>query len=591
MKRFLLALLSLAWLLSVGGCAIVRSESAARILMQVDDIATGAEQTLPAIVEIDGQPALLYATKDNRINFQYGERRTQLDETARVRGGNRFQLHRQDQNLHALWWSHQDGKNLYFTTSGDSGQRFNPVGVVNDAHGVLPPFNLLRGPEGAVGISYQDERSPRYQAYFNRSTDYGRTWPKPDFRLDTPPAEGKPSAVQDPISVESGSAWVTAWVDAVNVEGRVSFRIVSRRSDDAGLVWSPPEVLHTSDKLISSLTVRAQGNNIVIAADEHERGILTFASKDQGRNWRGSGILAGTGVPEGTAGANNSGIRMDLADGRAHLLWMEERIGAKTRIMRGSLDIAQARWIDAAQRLDIKTHDTTRSLLPTVLALPLGPVLAAWVDYRDIRPNIYLSASFDQGQTWSAPQALLNPGEVSTGWPRLMPWRDQVAIAYDAYPNDRARDGKFVLRLIPIDKSATALADLVKPSQVSEAERKAKLEQRVKTLWANRVAGDYERAYDLFDFAYRAATTKKNYLDNVGVIDYQAFSLEDIAITGNEAVVKMKIKYEIKSTMMPNGRTIKVAPVEVEAANSWVWVGNDWYMVYSPSFDQPNLKY
>ena len=113
----------------------------------------------------------------------------------------------------------------------------------------------------------------------------------------------------------------------------------------------------------------------------------------------------------------------------------------------------------------------------------------------------------------------------------------------------------------------------------------------MKTLWENRVAGNYQPAYDMFDFAYKAATPKKNYLDNVGIILYQGFSVDDIAITGNEASVKMKIKYEIKSTMMPNGKMIKVEPVEVDAANTWVWVGNDWYLVYSPSFGQPNLKY
>jgi len=588
MKRNLILLALLA---SLGGCASMRSDPSTEVLAQVGDMATGAMQTQPAIVELNGRPALLYANKDNRVVFQYGKQRQLLDETAPVRGGNRFQLKFQEQNLHALWWSHQDNKNLYFTSSVDSGQRFAPVSIVNDDHGVLAPFSLLRGKQGVVGMTYLDERQPRFQTYFNRSTDYGRTWSRPDQRLDISPGERQATEVRDPQSVESGAAWVSAWVDAVQLAGRTTYRIVHRHSQDEGLNWSPPAVIHTSDKLISSLIVGSQGSQIVIAGDEFERGILAFASPDQGRSWRASGLLAGTGVAAGSEGANNSGIRMAVAGERAHLVWMQDRSGAKTKIMRASLDVAQSKWLDSAQRLDVKTHDNTRSILPVVLAVAQGPLLTAWVDYRDIRPNIYVSASFDQGQAWSAPQALLKPGEASAGWPRLIPWRDQAAIAYEVYPNERLADGQFILKQIALDKDAKALPDFGNRSQVSEAERKAKLEQRINTLWERRITGNYDSAYDMFDFAYRAATPKKNYLENVGVITYQAFSLNDLVIAGNEASANMKIKYEVKPTMLPTGKSITVAPVEVEADNKWVWVGNDWYLVYSPAYGQQNLKY
>jgi hypothetical protein len=151
-------------------------------------------------------------------------------------------------------------------------------------------------------------------------------------------------------------------------------------------------------------------------------------------------------------------------------------------------------------------------------------------------------------------------------------------------------DGKFVVRLLPAGNGAKGLHG---QSQVSEAERKARLEQRVKSLWETRVADNYEPTYDMFDFAYKAAIPKKNYLDTVGVITFLSFSLDDISIKGNEASVKMKIKYEVKPTMLPiaGGKTITVAPVEVDATNTWVWVDNDWYMVFAPSYEPPQLKY
>jgi hypothetical protein len=95
----------------------------------------------------------------------------------------------------------------------------------------------------------------------------------------------------------------------------------------------------------------------------------------------------------------------------------------------------------------------------------------------------------------------------------------------------------------------------------------------------------------MFDFAFKAARPKSNYLESVGVITYHGFQTEGVDIQGNEAKVKMKIKYEMKPTMLPTGREVKVLPVEVEVTNTWVWVGDDWYLKFEPAVGEPLLKY
>ena len=173
-----------------------------------------------------------------------------------------------------------------------------------------------------------------------------------------------------------------------------------------------------------------------------------------------------------------------------------------------------------------------------------------------------------------------------------MPWRNQVAISYDVYPADVAAEGKFVLRLIPLDQDSKALPGFVSMPTISEAERKAKLEKRVKLLWDSRMAGNYEPTFDIFDYAYKATTTKKTYLQNIGVITYLSSSTEDIVINGNEAVVKMKLKYEVKqTTLSTTGKPFKLVPTDTEATNTWVWVGNDWYLVYAPAIGSQPLSY
>lgn len=588
MKRLLFTWLPAMSLFLVGGCAglVADADVGGDVLAQVSDIATGTLQTIPSILEVDGKPAMLYATKDNRIAFQMGTQRQLLDETARVRGGNHLQLHLADQQLHALWWSHQDGKNLYHTASMDGGQHFDPVTMVNDEHGVLPPYTLTVGQEGVIGVTYQDERNPAYQAYFNRSSDFGRTWPKPDQRLDTPPAEGRSSQVHEPQTVESGAVWVSAWTDSAPLAGQPSYRVMGRRSDDAGLHWTPAEALYSSDHHISSLKVRAQGSKVVIAADELNTGIFALTSQDSGRSWQRAGTVMGSDR------VSNSGIDMTLSSGRAHLVWMKNGVDEKAQIMRASLEIGPSKWLGAAQRLDLKSHDNTQSISPEVLATSQGSIVATWVDYRDIRPNIYLAISKDQGQSWSLPQALLKPGEVSVGWPKLIPWRDQAAIAYEVYPTERVLDGKLVLRRLQLGGDGKGLPGMARPLQISEEDRKGRLEQRVKALWEARIAGEYAQAYDMFDFAYQAATPKVYYLNNIGVITYMTYAIDKLEISGNEASVNMKLRYEVKPTMVPGSpKPITVPPVDVESPNKWVWVGHDWYLVYAPSFEPPMLKY
>ena len=173
-----------------------------------------------------------------------------------------------------------------------------------------------------------------------------------------------------------------------------------------------------------------------------------------------------------------------------------------------------------------------------------------------------------------------------------MLWRGQAALGYEVYPTDRITDGKYVLRLLPSDGNAQGLSGLPKPMQISEAARRAKLEERIKTLWDQRIAGNYEPTYEMFDFAYKASTPKKAYLDNVGVITYLTASVNELVVSGNEADVKMKLRYEVQPTILPaTGRKITLAPVDVEAPTKWVWVRNDWFLVFTPSVEPPQLKY
>lgn len=587
MKRPLLLAMSLASISLLAACAAGHPDSAVTALAQVDDVATGASQTRPALVEMDGKVAVLHSTKQDRVALQIGDQKQLVDETARVKqGGSYFKLSKVGKKLAAAWWSHQNGKNIYYTSSTNGGKQFAPVSMVNAEHGVLVPYHLVYGPQDELGMIYHDERLPNYQAYFNRSIDFGRTWSPQDQRLDTPPPNGRSSDAHEPQLVQSGNVWLGAWTELVNVDGKARYHLVSRHSEDAGQTWSQPAVLYAADYQISSLIARANGANLVIAADELKRGVFALTSQDAGKTWQNLGYVAGTD------GVSNSGIDLAVATGRAHLTWMQDRPEQKTHVLQATADIGQNKWVTPAQRLDVKAIENTRSISPVILATQQGPLVAAWVDFRDIRPNVYLSASYDQGLKWTAPKPLNKPGELWLGWPQLIAFADQVAIGYEVYPTDKPTAGHFIVKQLSVGDATNSLPGLEESAVASDTERRAKLERRVKELWDARIAGDYDKAYDSFDFVYKAMMPKKLYLDQAGVITYLQSAVDKIEIKGNEAFVNMKLKYEMKPIMTPfSQKPISVSPVEVESPNTWVWVGNDWFFVYAPSFDPQPLKY
>ncbi|QTN26109.1 exo-alpha-sialidase [Rhodoferax sp. AJA081-3] len=585
MSRLLTILVSL---IGLTGCAISAIDSTNESLVQISDMQTGPFATRPSLADVGGELAVLYASKDDRVVLQIGSQAKQaIDTTARVRaGGSFFKLWPQQNHIYASWWSHKRWENIYITSSGDGGKSFAPVSMVNTDNGVLPPFTLTLGPPGTLGMTYSDERIPGFQVFFNRSIDHGLTWQKSDQRLDSPPAEGRASIAHDPQTVESGSTWVSTWSESIHVSGKPLYRIVSRRTNDAGVTWTAPAVLFSSDHQISTLIVRSEGRNLIIAADDLNRGIFALASQDSGVTWSEAVRL------EDTAGLSNSGIAMEYRDGRAHLVWMAQRAEAKIQIMAATFDVSKNAWLGGRKRLNPATYENTKALSPVVHVTKGGAVVSAWVDYRDIRPNIYIATSYDQGNRGPPPQPLLQPGLISVGWPALVRVKDKTYIAFEKYPTERVADGSFHVRELPVDAGANAMAKISSFPVVGEKERAAKLTERIKALWDYRVAGNYDRAYDIFDFAYKTATPKKLYIENAGVITYLAHHTDEVTITGNEANVKMKVKYEVKSAILPTtGKPITVAPVEVEVPNQWVWIGDDWYLVYTPSFDQPMLKY
>lgn len=586
--RTLIQKLSLLSLVSLAACSPAPKPTDTQgPILTITGLNTGSLETLPAVLELaDGTPVALYTSKDNRITLLRDGKTQLLDTTAPVHGGNSFQLHAQGNEVYASWWSHQDNKNLYISRSTNDAQSFNKVAIVNDNHGVLPRYSLSFGQNGTIGATYYDERTPRYEIYFNRSTDSGQTWDRPDTRLDTPAPAGQDNFAVEPVTVQAGNTWVTVWDDAYkSLDGKNIYHVITRHSTDEGKTWSPAQELYSSFHQISSLTAKAEGATVLIGFDEYQMGITTLASLDAGTTWQKSPAITGS------VQKNNSGLVMTLVNGMGYLSWIEQEPNEKSDIQFGRFNLAKGTWAGSAQRIDTKQFNNTQSTLPSIFAFNNGPVVIAWVDYRDIRPNIYMSLSADQGATWSAPKPFGKPGVSDLGLPRLVPWNHSVALAYEEYPKDNIQDGTFILAPTHIKADNPKLPDFTPTNPVTVAQKEKLLLERINELWNLRIAGKYEGTYSFFDFAMRNFMPEKDFLEKSGNINFYSYELVSHKIEGNVADVDQKVTYDSKPFMMPNGKTTQIAKVTADVKNTWVWIGDNWYLVYAPSFGKPLLNY
>lgn len=563
-------------------CACSVAAPANRVLAEINDADFTLTSRRPSVIELEqGKPGVLYVNKEGRVALKIEDETKLLDATARVKMGASYpKLYRYGPGLQALWWSHADGKNIYMTSSVDGGKHFTPVGMPNADNGVLLPFALLPGTNaGVLGLVYSDERNPGYQVYANRSVDGGSTWSKVDTRLDTPPAGGRSSSAQEPIALILSNAWIVVWSDTHHEDGRAVYRLLSTVSKNDGLSWSSPKVIHVADRFISSLVGSVEGDTAVVAADVLGRGVFASVSLDAGSEWKTVGIVSGT------ENAENSGLRVLQKNGYANYTWMQKVGDKKPRIMHARLDVKAVSWLDeGAKRLDDKVHDNTKSMSPEIVALEGGRLVAAWSDYREIVPNIYISISDDDGKNWKPNVPLMNLAkEWPAGWPQILPWGNGIAIAQAERDAFKFGNERFAVRQVGFEAlNATGRESTVGAPELIGEGKVERLRQRVDELWRARIESNLDKSYSTFDHAYRALNTKEAYRDSQGPIKYLSYFLGDVSVKGNEAKVHVTTKYEIKPTLLPMmSKPLEVPPTDATAETTWVWVVNDWYQVYS----------
>lgn len=550
-------------------------------------ISSSSEDSSPAVVELNGKQLSMQLNADGRVVLLGMEQPVLLDEGAEKVGGKRFTLRQEGKHLYAVWWQKMNdaSKRIYLRVSDDQGKTFGPVVKVNTGGGVLANYVLIT--EGdKIALAYYDERAPRFQVYLNRSLDGGKTWLEQDQRIDTTPlqavvvkddkkaAQGAAPFAIDPHLAIVQNKLVVTWKEKRSDGPNQNYtRLVSRASSD-WTTWEAESEITRSAEFVSAEVLTSHQGQLALIGYTIEQGLSAFISKDAGKTWVSAGAIAGS--HEWFAASQLQVIGDGSTIG---VLFTWEKKPFKYQVHFAALDLIAGAWRGDSVRMDRKTVDATQAWRPALLALPSGQWLAAWEDYRYIRPSIFVTLSNDQGKTWSPEPFPLEPN-VKQRWegPSLELLKDKVRVYFDRWNSDARQKRDYQYVDLALKDGKLDLEGFDKPAAIDQEKRLQRLKERSNEFWNLRVQGKLEETYSYLDPAYRALFTQRQFDLHQGNVVFQSVELLEASFRENFGLTKFKIRMQIPPMMM-EGREFKMDSREDLVNTEWVWMDNDWYMV------------
>jgi len=214
-----------------------------------------------------------------------------------------------------------------------------------------------------------------------------------------------------------------------------------------------------------------------------------------------------------------------------------------------------------------------------------GTVMLAWEDWRDIRPNVYVSYSKDYGATWEPALPLGRPGVWNLGLdlqPHSMIGReDRFSLIAKQYKDDALSANKdYVLYSFTWDEVKRNAAEF----KISELQRahatEARLRERATQYWQAMQDGQYEMTYAIMDPFYRSQRDLKAHLSSKGRVKYHRFQVGPIVQKGNLARVQIEIETSVPEFKLPDGKIISQPAKTVSFLQTWVFLNDDWHLEY-----------
>ncbi|MDH5769622.1 MAG: glycoside hydrolase [Nitrospirota bacterium] len=403
----------------------------------------------PSIVVHQGTPIYTWYDLKRRLMVGSGDRTIEVSEGSPSPSLLSFNvLHSDGHSLYFLFRPKgamgEGWKYVIFRASHDRGKTLTEPVILNRGEGAMEPTIAASG-KGEVYAAWYDERDGQFDLYMNVSHDYGKTW-LGEIRLNTENEPGKGGAVSPDIIVHGNNVWVI-WINAGKNKVR---KLMIRSSVDAGRSWSEPAVLREKENFYDPRIMMIKGRMVILWNSTSPSSRMQYIAKgiysdDLGKTWHPTGDIKVTSwmqfeINPSVDESGNLYMAVALRD--------KFKTGIDNIFFVMSSDRGGT-WSEPV-RIQKNTSHHTIANLPQIVSDDSGRVLVAWVDYRNIRGNIYANFSKDYGKTWLKEDILLSTMKNNANLPRIATDGGKFYSVWLEYNDDTMKKGIVRVREVQV---------------------------------------------------------------------------------------------------------------------------------------------
>lgn len=259
-------------------------------------------------------------------------------------------------------------------------------------------------------------------------------------------------------------------------------------------------------------------------------------------------------------------------DGRVLVVFSgEEREKFKQRIYAAVSEDLGRNW--SVKRIDNREFDNTRGWLPRI-AVDGDKVAVVWEDSRDIRSGIRMKLSSDRGKIWKERDIPLSDAKRYAFRPRISFVNGMFYAAWDQFRDDEKKVADLVM--VKLKWNEMLKMESRKDKLITLKKKEALLRERVNAYWKGMLKKDMKVTYEIHDPFYRAKIPFDYYSSHRGPMVYHRYSLEDMKIEGNVAMVKTKVNYDVPKILLM-GKETSIPPKEVLTEDTYLFIDGKWY--------------
>lgn len=348
-------------------------------------------------------------------------------------------------------------------------------------------------------------------------------------------------------------------------------------------IAEPPPVLNSIFQAFKS----GQRWFVIWLAQYEQKNLLEgIYSDDQGENWKRFAFEELRGLNQGliNIATDNKGHIIIALDGNKRFA---DPTDTKNNVYVIRSSDNGTTW-EKPQTVRSEDLKYTKGQYPMVaMGKEPGTVMLAWEDWRDIRPNVYVSYSKDYGATWEEALPLARPGVWNLGLNsqsrELMVGTDgRFRLVANQYANTSTKSKQdIVLYTFNWEELKRNAASFTASQGTEEA-----LRERMSNYWQAMIDAKYDIAYAFMDPFFRDARNLKNYQDTMGFVKYHSYQFGKVAIKGNLAKVELRVEGSVPEVTTPSGKKISQARKPITFVDTWVFVNDGWYREYYDSLNE-----